>query len=155
MDWINIPVFLILRGGSGVVLLLIAAELIAIWLLVSNLMGLAAVINMLNDSKAGKLLKVKATVKLAIPAQTGSSRAVADYTVNERKIRGKMIGKSRERLTEDQTVKILVSEKKTKYFAVEEQQIKNSVISYVIMCLIFLIIAGFLGFLAVKRIIGA
>lgn len=45
--------------------------------------------------------------------------------------------------------------KNPKYFAVEEQQIKNSVFSYVMMCLIFLIIAAFSGFLAVERIIGA
>lgn len=141
---------------NAVTAVIIVFALLAVCFFVSNLIGFAAVINLLNDSKAGKLLKVKAKVKLSIPAQIGSSRAVAEYTVNKRKIpNGKMIGKSRERLTEDQTIKILVSEKNPKYFAVEEQQIKNSVISYVIMCLMFLIIAAFLGFLAVERIFGA
>ena len=139
-------------GGIAVTVLLIAAALAAICFLIWNMLGLFAAMRLDADSKAGRLLKTKAVVKLSIPAQIGSSRAVAEYAVGERKIRGKMIGKSRERLTEDQTVKILVSEKNPRYFAVYEQQIKNSVISYVIMCLMFLVIAAFLIFMAVVHI---
>lgn len=102
--------------GSGIAVysvigLLTAEALLAICFLIWNMLGLFAVMRLNSDNKAGRLLKTKAVVKLSIPAQAGSSRAVADYSVNERKVRGKMIGKSRERLTGDQTVKILVSEK--------------------------------------------
>lgn len=98
--------------GFAVTAVLIAFALLAVWLLILNMLGLFAVMRLLSDSKAGRLLKIKAVIKWSIPAQIGSSRAVAEYAVGERKIpNGKMIGASRERLTEEQTIKILVSEK--------------------------------------------
>ena len=142
-------------GGIAATALLIAAALIAIGLMIRNLLGLSAAMRLLSDSKAGRLLKVKSVIKWSDRAQRGGSlRAVAEYAVGERKIRGKMIGASREHLNEGQTIRVLTSEKNPRYFAVNEEQIGNSLPSYVIMCLMFLVIAVFLIFLTVDRIIS-
>lgn len=100
----------------------------------------------------GQLLKIKAVVKRSVPASRGSSRAYAEYAVGERKIKGRMICASPVRLTEGQTVKVFISERKPKFFAVDERQIKNAVYAYVVMCLVFLMIAAFLIFIAAERI---
>lgn len=138
--------------GSGIAatVLFIAAALIAIGLMIRNLLGLSTAMRLLSDSKTGRLLKVKSVIKWSVRTQNGGSlRAVAEYAVGERKIRGKMIDASREHLNEGQTIRVLISEKNPRYFAVNERQIKNSVTSYVMMCVIFLVIAVLLIFFAI------
>ena len=133
---------------------LIVFALLAVGLLIRNILGLCAVKKLLADSKAERLLKIKAVVKWSVPARIGSSRAAAEYSIGERKIKGRMIGASRQRLTEEQTVKVLVSERKPGFFAMDERQIKNAISAYAAMCLVFLITAAFLIFIAAERIIS-
>lgn len=141
-----------MSGGFAVKVLLIVFSLLAVGLLIRNLLGLFAVMRLVADSKAGRLLKIKAEIKRSIPARRrGSSRAAAEYSIGERKIRGRMICASGERLTEGQTVKVLVSERKPGFFAVDERQIKNAVSAYAVMCFVFLIIAVFLIFAAINQ----
>lgn len=143
-----------LGGGFAVKALLAVFALSAVGLLIWNIICLCGVMILRADSKSGRLLRIKAVVKRSVPARRrGSSRAVAEYSVGERKIKGRMISTSAERLTEGQTVKVFVSERKPGLFAVEERQIGSAVFAYVVMCLMLLIIAVFLIFVAVRRIV--
>ncbi len=142
-----------MNGGFIVEVLL---ALIAVGLRVWSIISLSTVALLLSDSKAGRLIKVKAVIRWSVPSpRRGSSRAYADYTIGERKIKGRMLCASRERLTEEQTIKVLVSERRPGLFAVDEQQIKNAFSAHVIMFVMFLIIAAFLVFVAVTGIPSA
>lgn len=131
-----------------------ALALIAVGLLVWSIISLSTVALILSDSKAGRLIKVKAVIKWSVPSRRrGSSRAYAEYTIGERKIKGRMVGASRERLTEGQTITVLVSERSPSLFAVDELQIKSAMTACVVMFVMFLIIAAILVFIAVSDII--
>lgn len=136
-----------MSGGFAVEALLIAFALLAVGLFVWNMVNLIAVMTFRADSKAGRLIKVKAVIKRSVPSRLGgSSRAVAEYSIGERKLEGRMICASGERLTKGQTVKVLVSERRPGLFAVDEQQIEIAVPAHVIMPVMLLIIAAFLVF---------
>ena len=138
---------------NGGVIVEVLLALVAVGLLVWSIISLSTAALILSDSKAGRLVRVKAVIKWSVPSRRrGSVRAYADYSIGERKIKGRMIGASRERLTEEQTIKVLVSERHPGLFAVDEQQIKNAIPTRVIMLVMFLIIAAFLVFLAVTDI---
>lgn len=142
-------------GGFAVQVLLSVLALLAVGLFVWNLLGFISILKIRSDGRQGRILRVKAVVKWSVPARIGSSRAAAEYSIGERKIRGRMIGASGERLTEGQTVKVFVSERKPGLFAVDERQINSAASAYVVMCLVFLIIAAFLIFIVVKYITSA
>ncbi|MDE7229329.1 MAG: hypothetical protein K2N56_02510 [Oscillospiraceae bacterium] len=141
-------------GGFAVEALLIVMALAAVGLLIRYIVELCGVFKLRADNKAGRLLKIKAVVTRSVRAGrgSGSSRAYAEYAVGERKIKGRMICASAVYLTEGQTVKVLVSERKPGFFAVDERQIGGAVFDNALMCIMFLIIAGFLIFVAVDRI---
>lgn len=132
---------------------LIASALLAVWLLIRSIFGLCAAARFLTDSKKGRLLRIKAVVKRSSPTRSrnshGSARAVAEYPIGEKKIVGRMLCSSTERLTEGQTVKVFVSERKSGFFVVDERQIKGAVFACAVMCFDFLVIASFLSFVAV------
>lgn len=139
-----------MNGGFIVEVLL---ALIAVGLLVWSIISLSTVAMLLSDSKAGRLIKVKAVIKWSVPSpRRGSSRAYAEYSIGERKIKGRMLCASRERLTEGQTITVLVSERSPSLFAVDEQQIIFALPARIIMCTMFLIIAAFLVYVVVTGI---
>lgn len=145
-------------GGYAVDVLLIVFALLAAGLLIRNILGLCTVVSFLTDSKKGRLLRIKAVIKRSAPtrsryAHIGSSRAVANYSIGEKKIVGRMLCTSTERLTEGQTIKVLVSERKSRFFAVDERQIKNAAHAYAVMCFMFLIITAFLIFVAINHMV--
>lgn len=141
-------------GGYAVETLLVALVLLAVGVLVGNIIGLRGVMKLRADSKSGRPLRVKAVIKWSVPAQKrGSSRAYAEYAVGERKIKGRMISASAERLTEGQTIKVFVSERHPTLFAVEERQISSAVTACAVMCGMTAVIAAFPVFTAVWRIV--
>lgn len=144
-----------MSGGFVVKALLIALALLAVGLLIKYIIDLCGVLKLRSDLKAGRLMKIKAVVTWSVRANrgSGSSRAYAEYAVGERKIKGRMICASAVRLTEGQTVKVLVSERKPDVFAVDERQIGRAGFVYAVMCTMFLIIAGFGIFVAVGPIV--
>lgn len=142
-------------GGFAVGALLIVCALAAVGLLIKYIIDLCGALKIRSDLKAGRLLKIKAVVTRSVRAGrgSGSSRAYAEYAVGERKIRGRMICASAVRLTEGQTVNVLVSERKPGFFAVDERQIGGALSANALMCTMFLIIAGFGIFVAVGLIV--
>ncbi len=142
-------------GDFAVKALFIVMALAAVGLLIRYIVELCGVLKLRADNKAGRLLKIKAVVTWSVRASrgTGSSRAYAEYAVGERKIKGRMICASTVRLTEGQTVNVLVRERKPGFFVVDERQIKSAVSANALMCTMFLIIAAFLIFSAAERIV--
>lgn len=93
---------------------LIASALLAVGLLIRSIFGLCVAARFLTESKKGRLLRIKAVVKRSSPTNShGSARAIAEYPIGEKKIVGRMLCSSAERLTEGQTVTVLVSERKS------------------------------------------